>query len=562
MAQARVPRVLEPCCRWQHSLRCAQPLCRVPERDSSGTFAGTCRGAVTLSEARRAPRQEDTKGITAKKSEDFASWYTQVIKRSEMIEYYDISGCYILRPWSFFVWQQVTEWFDAKIRSMGVQNSYFPCFVSQEALQAEQSHVEGFAPEVAWVTKSGSSALAKPIAIRPTSETIMYPAFAKWIRSHRDLPLKLNQWTNVVRWEFKQPTPFLRTREFLWQEGHTAHASREEAQQLVLDILDLYSRVYTELLAVPVVKGVKSEEEKFAGGVQTTTVEAFVSVNGRGIQAATSHLLGSNFAKMFDISFEDEQGHKKMVEQTSWGISTRSIGVMIMVHGDDKGLVLPPRVAQTQVIVIPIPAGKSSGLGEITKRCDELAAELARAGVRVEVDDRSNYTPGWKYNWWEMKGVPIRVEVGPKDMAKGTCRIVRRLDGLKQDCQQSELANFVPAELDRIHAAMLEKATKERDEGIVRVTDWSQVMPLLNQRKLILAPWCESPESEAQIRAATKEASSAESAQAADEGSVPALSGAMKSLCIPLEQPPLEAGAKCFFTGQPAKRWCLFGRSY
>eukprot|EP00933_Yihiella_yeosuensis_P013391 TRINITY_DN12434_c1_g1_i1.p1 TRINITY_DN12434_c1_g1~~TRINITY_DN12434_c1_g1_i1.p1 ORF type:complete len:435 (-),score=86.06 TRINITY_DN12434_c1_g1_i1:120-1304(-) len=394
----------------------------------------------------------------------------------------------------------------------------------------------------------------------------MYPAYAKWIRSHRDLPLKLNQWTNVVRWEFKQPTPFLRTREFLWQEGHTAHATREEAMEMVCGILDMYEELYTDLLAVPVIKGVKSEEEKFAGSYQTTTIEAFISANGRGIQAATSHHLGDNFAKMFDITFEDQKGEKQFVEQTSWGITTRSIGIMAMVHGDDKGLVLPPRIAPAQVVIIPIPKAGSIDPDTLSKKCDELAAELRSVGLRVEVDSRENYTPGWKYNYWELKGVPLRLELGSKDMEKASCRIVRRDTGAKMDCLQSDLSIFVPAELDRMHDDMLKKATIARDEGIAKVTSWDEVMPKLGQRKLILAPWCESSESEMEIRKATREASVAEAVESSHEehegGGAPALSGAMKSLCIPLDQPPLEPGTPCFFTGKPAKRWCLFGRSY
>lgn len=286
-------------------------------------------------------------GIEYKKEDNFSKWYSQVITKAELIEYYEISGCYILRPAAFFIWEQITAFFDARIKKLGVQNCYFPMFVAESALMKEKKHLEGFSPEVAWVTKSGKSDLPEPIAIRPTSETIMYPAYAKWIHSYRDLPVKLNQWTNVVRWEFKHPTPFIRTREFLWQEGHTAHATDEEADQFVHNILDNYAAVYEELLAVPVVKGHKSEDERFAGAKNTTTVELYVPVSGRGIQGATSHHLGQNFSKMFDVWFTDEHEKKQFVNQTSWGLSTRSIGAMIMIHSDNTGLVLPPRVAQT-----------------------------------------------------------------------------------------------------------------------------------------------------------------------------------------------------------------------
>lgn len=291
-----------------------------------------------------------------------------------MIDYYDISGCYILRPRSYFIWEQIQNHFDSGIKELDVQNCYFPMFVSQAALEKEKEHLEGFSPEVAWVTKSGQSEMEQPIAIRPTSETIMYPAFSKWIKSHRDMPLMVNQWSNVVRWEFKHPTPFIRTREFLWQEGHTAHASRDgpnSAVDMVMNILDRYASVYKDLLAVPVVKGKKSKDETFAGADFTTTTEIYVPISGRGIQGATSHMLGQNFSKMFKIEFEDQNAKKALAWQTSWGLSTRSIGAMIMVHSDDKGLVLPPKVAQTQVVIIPV-LFKDDEASVLLKKAEEL----------------------------------------------------------------------------------------------------------------------------------------------------------------------------------------------
>lgn len=502
-------------------------------------------------------------GLTVKKEENFSEWYTQVIVRSEMIEYYDISGCYILRPWSFFLWEKVKEFFDAEIKKIGVKNAYFPFFVSKAALEVEKDHVEGFAPEVAWVTRSGSSELKEPIAIRPTSETIMYPAFAKWIRSHRDLPLLLNQWTGVVRWEFKQPTPFIRTREFLWQEGHTAHATFEESDDMVFKILKLYERVYRELYAVPVIPGVKSEGEKFAGGFRTTTVEAFIPTNGRGIQAATSHNLGQNFAKMFNIEFEGDKGQKSHCWQTSWGLTTRSIGVMVMTHGDDKGLVLPPRIAPVQIVFVPIPYGSSGdSMDKLVQQCDVLESSLKAVGVRTRVDDRNNYTPGWKYNHWEMKGVPIRAELGPKDVEKAQCRLVRRDNGEKEDVSWADLPARVKALLETIHGDMYARAKARLDDSIVEVRDFKDVLPVLNKKKLVLAPWCEEEETEDEMKKLTKAASAEEEVLVqGEEGGAPALTGAMKSLCIPLEQRPL-AGEKCFFTGKPAKSWTLFGRSY
>ena len=310
-------------------------------------------------------QKETGLGMSVSIDEDFGAWYSQVVVAGELIEYYDISGCFILRPWAYAMWEVIKDFFDAEIKKKRVENCYFPLFVSEARLEAEKDHIEDFAPEVAWVTRSGQSDLDVPIAVRPTSETVMYPVFAKWIKSHRDLPMKLNQWCNVVRWEFKHPTPFIRSREFLWQEGHTAFTNKAEADAEVREILELYRRVYEELLAVPVIPGVKSEKEKFAGGLYTTTVEAFVPATGRGIQGATSHCLGQNFAKMFHIEYENKSGGRSMVWQNSWGCTTRTIGVAIMVHGDDKGLVLPPRIAPTQVVVITIPNAK---LDEETKR--------------------------------------------------------------------------------------------------------------------------------------------------------------------------------------------------
>eukprot|EP00922_Rhytidocystis_sp_ex-Travisia-forbesii_P028294 GHVS01041533.1.p1 GENE.GHVS01041533.1~~GHVS01041533.1.p1 ORF type:complete len:704 (+),score=120.51 GHVS01041533.1:150-2261(+) len=547
--QVAVADVLRYCQTFDHSVKwidLAESSCSEKPAEDPSTSPLAADGSSSLL------------GITVKKLQDFPEWYTQVVVRSEMMEYYDISGCYIIREWAFFIWEVVSRFFDDEIKKMGVRNAYFPMFVSKARLEAEKEHVAGFSPEVAWVTRYGDQELAEPIAIRPTSETIMYPAYAKWIRSHRDLPLKLNQWNTVVRWEFKQPTPFIRTREFLWQEGHTAHATEEEALTLVYDILELYSRWYQECLAVPVVKGVKSEGEKFAGGKLTTTIEGFIQENGRGIQAATSHLLGTSFAKMFDIKYEDEKGEKQLVHQTSWGCTTRSLGVMIMVHGDDKGLVLPPRVASIQTIIIPI-TYKEENMKEQVDRCELLKKSLTAVGLRAEIDDRTNYTPGWKYNHWEVKGVPIRMELGPRDMEKESVRLVRRDTGEKVDVAWADIAAKVPLLLTTIQADMLTAAKAKLDGSIVKVTEFSQVMDVLNAKKLVLAPWCEDIETEALIKKETQRLSATPVATAADASS---LTGAMKPLCIPLEQPEMPEGTKCFFSDKPAKRWCLFGRSY
>eukprot|EP00960_Hanusia_phi_P021775 644814-Hanusia_phi.AAC.2 len=503
-------------------------------------------------------QKETLLSITAKKEEDFANWYSEVITRSDMIDYYDISGCYILKPWSFSIWEQIQSFLDGEIKKLGVQGCYFPMFVSQKALEAEKDHIEGFSPEVAWVTKSGQSELENPIAVRPTSETIMYPAFAKWIRSHRDLPLKLNQWCNVVRWEFKNPTPFIRTREFLWQEGHTAHSSLESAATEVLDILDLYRRVYEELLAVPVVKGKKTETEKFAGGFYTTTVEAFIPATARGIQGATSHNLGQNFGKMFKIEYEDEKGTKQIPWQNSWGMTTRTIGVMVMIHADNQGLVLPPRVAPIQVIVIPVVYKDSAA--ELNSKAEELVEALRAAGIRVDIDTRSNYTAGWKYNHWEQKGVPIRLELGPKDLEKKQVRMVRRLDNSKEDVPLSVIVPKLKLELELIQHRMLQRAKEEHSTRTRTVMKWEEFVPALDAGCMALTPFCDEAEWEETAKKRSKEEKLSAGGETEDERT--AVSAAAKTLCIPFEQPPLPEGTPCFISGKPAKCWVLWGRTY
>lgn len=461
--------------------------------------------------------------------------------------------------------------FDAEIKKLGVQNCYFPMFVSSDVLEKEKDHIEGFAPEVAWVTKAGKSDLEKPVAIRPTSETVMYPYYGRWIQSHRDLPLKLNQWNSVVRWEFKHPQPFLRTREFLWQEGHTAHLTQEEAGSEVLDILKLYQRVYEELLAVPVIPGVKSEKEKFAGGLYTTTVEGFIATTGRGIQGGTSHCLGQNFSKMFDISVQDPKATDEtrgkpegrlFVWQNSWGLSTRTIGVCVMVHGDNKGLVIPPRVAQYQVVIVPCGLGvkvSASTRAEVTGMCARLAEQLRDGGVRAHADLRDNYNPGFKFNDWELRGVPLRLELGPKDLANESVVSVRRYDGTKQSLPLGSLLKDVTVLLDQIHNDMYNHADKEFRAHRKIVTEWDDFTRTLNAKNHVIIPWCESEECEDKIKDRSARTASTDEAQ--DER---APSMGAKSLCIPFDQDTYPAidGKRCPQCGNPAKRWTMFGRSY
>ncbi len=364
--------------------------------------------------------------ITVKKDENMSEWYTQVITKADLMDYTKVSGCIVFKPRSYQIWENIQKFFDEKIKKSGVQNCYFPLFIPESLLTREEEHVEGFTPEVAWVTHAGESELSERLAVRPTSETVMYDSYSKWIQSYRDLPLRLNQWCSVVRWEFKHPTPFMRNREFLWQEGHTVFATKDEADAEVMEILDYYSQIYEDLLAIPVVKGRKSIGEKFAGADYSTTVEP-LSPDGRVIQGGTSHHLGQNFAKAFDITFLDKDQKKQFPYQNSWGLSTRTIAGMILIHGDDRGLIIPPRVATQKVVIVPL---LFKGKEEVVlEKANELKNILSDYGAFV--DDRKGSSPGFKFNEWEMKGVPIRIEVGPRDLEKGEVLAVRRDTGEK-----------------------------------------------------------------------------------------------------------------------------------
>lgn len=414
---------------------------------------------------------------------------------------------------------------------------------------------------------SGDKPLEVPVAIRPTSEAVMYPYYSKWIRSHRDLPLRLNQWNSVVRWEAKQTTPFLRTREFLWQEGHTAHLTDELAGKEVLEILELYAGVYEQLLAVPVVRGRKTENEKFAGGYYTTTVEGYIPSNGRGIQGATSHALGQNFSKMFDITVEDpaQKGNHIHVWQNSWGLSTRVIGVMVMVHGDDKGLVLPPRIAKTQAIVIPVGINKNT-TPEFRKQHEdkvaEICATLKKAGVRCQSDWREGYTPAWKFNDWELKGVPLRIEFGPKDNEAGVISYARRDNGQKDKIPIADIGTAVPELLETIYKDMYNKAETSFREHRLQITEWEKVLPALDDRNVVLIPFCLDGKCEDRIKELTTRAE--DTSNVPENQKLPAMG--MKSLCIPFEQPEgvIAGETDCLNPECSAKaqKWVMFGRSY
>jgi bifunctional glutamyl/prolyl-tRNA synthetase len=515
----------------------------------------------------KAAKEDPSKGggVSIKKTEDVPGWYEQTIKKAELIQDYPVKGCFILRPWAYRIWELIQRWFDGEIKKMGVDNCYFPMFIPKCYIEKEEDHLNDFAPELAWVSKFGNQEIDEPVAIRPTSETAMYAAYSNWVQSHRDLPIKLNQWCSVVRWEVKQTTPFLRTREFLWQEGHTAHASAKEAETEVLQILELYALVYEYLLALPVVRGKKTKAETFPGADYTTTVEALVPVTGRAIQGATSHYLGQNFAKMFDISFQDPNDPtgklRDYAYQNSWGITQRTIGVMTMVHGDDKGLVLPPRVAAFQVVIVVVGMNAKTTAEEKEKvetRAKEYQQKLKDADVRVELDDRDGYSPGYKFNYWEMKGVPMRLEFGLKDMQKDCFVMCKRNDGQKVNGSHAKLVEDVKAMLETIQQNMYDNALKERDNQVASINKWEEFSPNLNLGKLVLVPFCGEKECEEAIKEKTKE-------EAADVEVVGGLKMGAKSLCVPLEDkynvdcPPVCIRPGC---GGPAARRTLFGRSY
>jgi prolyl-tRNA synthetase len=435
------------------------------------------------------------------RSQDFSQWYVDVVRRAELADYSPVKGCMVIRPYGYSMWELLQQALDARIKATGHVNAYFPLFIPESLLTKEAEHVEGFAPQVAYVTHGGGEELEEKLVVRPTSEAIIGTMYAKWVQSWRDLPILINQWANVVRWE-KVTRPFLRTTEFLWQEGHTAHETEAEAEEETLKILDLYAEVCESVLAVPVVKGRKTESEKFAGASRTYSIEALMG-DGRALQAGTSHNLGQNFAKAFDITFQGRDKTLQHVWGTSWGVTTRLIGAVIMTHGDDSGLVLPPRVAPHQVVIVPIPRGNWQET--VLPKAREIQQQLVSAGVRVTLDDRDSYTPGWKFAEWELRGVPLRLEIGPKDIEKASVLIARRDTREKFAVPMEGLAARVLELLEEIQRGLLERAVKFRDEHTQRVDTYDAFKQIMDGRPgFVIAPWCGSAECEAQIKAETQ----------------------------------------------------------
>ncbi len=476
---------------------------------------------------------DDKKKVEAITSmeKDFAQWYTDVVIKSELIGYTSVKGCMAIKPAGYAIWELIQKQLDAKFKETGVENVYMPMFIPESLLEKEKDHVEGFAPEVAWVTHGGLSELQEKLCVRPTSETLFCDFYAKDIESYRDLPKVYNQWCSVVRWE-KETRPFLRSREFLWQEGHTAHATAEEAEARTIQMLNVYADFCENVLAMPVIKGQKTEKEKFAGAVATYTIEALMH-DGKALQSGTSHNFGDGFARAFDVQYTDKENKLQYVHQTSWGVTTRLIGAIIMVHGDDNGLVLPPKVAPTQVMIVPIMQKKAG----VLEKAEELRSAIsAYARVKVDASDKS---PGFKFAEQEMRGIPLRLEVGPRDIEAGQAILVRRDNGEKETVAFTDLEKRIPELLQTIQKDMLEKARAHRDANTHTAKNWDEFKDIIENRQgFIKAMWCGETACEEEIKAET---------------------GA-STRCMPFAQE--EITNVCVHCGKPAKKMVYFGRAY
>jgi prolyl-tRNA synthetase len=447
--------------------------------------------------AEKKPEKEEKAELKVSKSEDFSEWYNQVVQKAKLADYAPISGCMVIRPYGFAVWEKIQRWFDKELKKTGVENAYFPLFIPERFLKKESEHFKGFVPEVAWIEKTDEK--EEKYALRPTSETIMYDAYSKWIRSWRDLPLRINQWNNIIRWEVKATRLFLRTREFLWQEGHTAHATLKECEEEVLLRANQYRELIETQLAIPVVMGKKSKSETFPGAEYTIALEALMP-DGKGLQMCTSHNLGQHFAKVFDIKFRDKDSKEKRVWQTSWGLTTRTIGALTMVHGDDNGLVLPPRIAPVQVVIVPIYDNKTKS--KVLKEGEKIRKTLD-SKFDVKFDDRDAYSPGWKFNEWELKGVPVRLEIGPKDIKKRQVVLVRRDTGEKKHVKGREVAKHLEKTLETIQESLYRKAKKFLTANTKNAKNLEQLEKLIKNKKMVRAYWCGSEGCEEKIKEKT-----------------------------------------------------------
>ncbi len=479
-----------------------------------------------------AAEKEKQQGLTEKKEGDFSEWYNQVILKAQLADYSPIRGFMVIRPNAYALWEEIQNNFNNAIFKKGVKNAYFPLLIPKSFFEKEAEHAEGFEPELAWI-ESDDKDVEEKLAIRPTSETIMYDSYAKWIRSWRDLPLRINQWCNVLRWEVKQTKLFLRTREFLWQEGHCVYETEAEAEKEALMFLDEYRKLSEELLAIPVVLGQKTDSEKFAGAKKTFTIEGLMP-DGKALQMGTSHNLGQGFAKGFGIEFLDKNGKQDFPWQNSWGFSTRLIGAVVMVHGDNKGLVLPPRLARNKAVIVPILFEKEAS--KVLKKANEISKKIS--GLNPFVDSRDSYSAGWKFNEWELKGIPLRIEVGPKDIAKKQVVVVRRDTGKKEFVKEAKLVSRAKEILEEMHSDMFKKAQKFLKENSVKADTWPDFKKALAEKKLILSPFCATEACEEEIK---------------DETTA-------TSRCIPFKQDTKKM--KCVKCGKETTIKAWFGKSY
>ncbi len=478
-----------------------------------------------------AKKEEFVKDI-ANIDEDFAKWYTDIVRKADLADYADTKGCIAIKPYGYAIWENIQNYADKLFKETGVKNVYFPILIPDSLLQKEKDHVEGFAPEVAYVTEAGGEKLDEKLCIRPTSETMFSTLYAKWLKSWRDLPYVYNQWCNVLRWE-KETRPFLRSREFLWQEGHTIHETEKEAKERTIQMLEIYTKVVEELLAIPVLRGRKTEKEKFAGADETYTIETLTR-DGRALQSGTSHYFGQNFTKPFEVKFQNREGKEEYAYQTSWGISTRLIGAVIMGHGDERGLKLPPKVAPIQVRIIPIAMHKEG----VLEKAEELKKSLEK-DFRIEVDSRDQVSPGFKFNDCELKGIPVRIEIGPRDIENGECILVRRDTFEKVVVKLDELNTKLKEMLDDIQQNMFNMCKKRLEEKTQIATNMDEFTKKINENQgYIKAMWCGNVECENKIKE---------------------LTGA-HSRCIPFEQEKLSD--KCVCCGKEARYMVVWGRQY
>jgi len=439
-------------------------------------------------------------GITVSKKDDFSEWYTQVVLKAKLADYAPVKGLIVLRPDGYSIWESLRNTFDKKFARNGIRNGFLPILIPESLLGKEQKHFAGFNPEVFWVTHSGTNEIGDRLALRPTSETLAYTLYSKWIQSWRDLPLKINFWNTALRAEIKATKPFLRTSEFLWQEGHTVHSTKDEAEKEVIKILDIYKKTVEEELAIPVATGKKSEKEKFVGAVYTTTMESIMP-DGKALQMGTSHFLGQNFSKPFEVKFADKDNVEHFAWQTSWGVSWRLIGAMIMAHGDDKGLVLPPKVAPMQIVIVPIYRNEE-GKNIVLPKVEEIQKKLELNDIRIHVDDREGLSPGYKFNDWELKGVPLRIEIGPKDIENQKIVVAKRYNLEKVDLSFEEIEK-IPLILDEIQVEMLKKAKEQAQNNTLEITDYLEFKSKIEKGGFFNSPWCGKLECEDKIKEET-----------------------------------------------------------